>query len=143
MGRSHFVLYSPNKEAVMIKIHCYDIIFIITIALLFFIQTSAVYDKPVFNYSAIDWNFHALLQQLPQINKKKIVVTCYKNVYLVHFVMQNLPAALKGLDNGFTYTSIVKRLPIILNQMIAENNFDNEMVNNLRQLEYDIVSEKG
>ncbi len=54
------------------------------------------------------------------------------------------PPPLKGTDDnksGFTYTSITKRLPIILNQMINENKFDEEIVSKLRDMEKDIVSD--
>ncbi len=56
------------------------------------------------------------------------------------------PGPLRGVDNnksGFTYTSIVKRLPLIINQTISENNYDLMIVAQLRQIESDIISETG
>ena len=56
-----------------------------------------------------------------------------------------LPLALRGRDNtnGFTYISIVKRLPQILRQMIDETNFDESVRNELIKLESDILFGKG
>ena len=57
----------------------------------------------------------------------------------------SLPKPLKGIDGGFTYTSIKKRLPQILNQMISENKavFTDEQLIQLKAIEDEIVSEKG
>lgn len=54
------------------------------------------------------------------------------------------PPPLCGLDNnksGFTYTSIVKRLPIIINQTISDNKYEATILDQLTQIERDIISE--
>jgi hypothetical protein len=59
-------------------------------------------------------------------------------------LLKNLPEPLRGLDNGksgFTYTSIVKRLPAILTQMINENNFEKHVVNYFEGMIKDIQDE--
>lgn len=54
------------------------------------------------------------------------------------------PEPLRGVDGSFTYTSIVKRLPAILRQMIQDNpKLPESAVAQLVKIENDILSEKG
>lgn len=56
------------------------------------------------------------------------------------------PPPLRGSDNnysGFTNDSIVRRLPLILAQMIKENSFSEDQLKQLEELKQDIVQNRG
>lgn len=55
------------------------------------------------------------------------------------------PKELRGIDdvNSFTYSSIVKRLPAILQQTLLENQFDPTTLKELSKIGQDILDPKG
>lgn len=58
-------------------------------------------------------------------------------------MFKKLPKPLIGRDGSFTYVSIVKRLPKILEETLKNNNFDEKTSNKILSLIKQISDEKG